>query len=119
MFVSREATEALSIIINAFAKNNKIIINNDIETPGFYWINNELKAYHVNHPKPSKKEIQACCDLLDILVTKYRRKEVIPTAIKWAIIAPFNFALKQYTNDGAWLPWLYPYGWPRRQVKPL
>jgi hypothetical protein len=110
---SRSAGEALSIIINAFINDNKVKINDEIEASGFYYINGKLRSYHINHPRPSKKQIQQCAELLDILVTKYRRKEIIPTIIKWGIIAPFNYAIKQYTDDGQWLPWLYPYGWTR------
>jgi hypothetical protein len=111
---SRGASEALSIIINAFITDNKLKINDEIEAPGFYYINGKLRCYRINYTRqPSKKQIQQCAELLDILVTKYRRKEIIPTIIKWGIIAPFNFVLKQYTNDERWLPWLYPYGWTR------
>ena len=67
----------------------------------------------MNQPKPTKKKIQECCEFLDILVGKYRCREIIPTAVKWAVIAPFNYALKQYTNDNNFLPWLHPYGWTR------
>src|SRR5215212_4524760 len=95
---SRGASEALSIIINAFINDNKIKINDEIDSPGFYYINGNLRCYHINYKRQlSKKQIQQCSELLDILVTKYKRKEIIPTIIKWAIIAPFNFALKQYT----------------------
>ena len=88
-------------------------INDDIETPGFYWIDNKLKSYHINHPRPSKKKVIECCNFLEVLVTRYRCKEVIPTAIKWSIIAPFNYALKEYTKDSHFLPWFHPYGWTR------
>jgi hypothetical protein len=43
-------------------------INDDIETPGFYWIDNKLKSYHINHPRPSKKKVIECCNFLDVLV---------------------------------------------------
>jgi hypothetical protein len=111
---SRGASEALSIIINAFINDNKIKINDEIEAPGFYYIDGKLRCYHINYTgQPSKKQLQQCAEMLDILVTKYRRKEIIPTVVKWAIVAPFNYSLKQYTDDGSWMPWLYPYGWTR------
>ena len=113
VYETRGAIEALSTIVGSFAKDEKIIINEDIEASGFYWINSKLKAYHVNHPKPSKKKIEECCDFIDTLVTKYRCREIVPTAIKWAIISPFDYALKQYTNDSVFLPWLHAYGWTR------
>jgi len=110
VYETRGAIEALSTIVGSFAKDEKIIINEDIESPGFYWINSKLKAYHVNHPKPSKKKIEECCEFIDTLVTKYRCREIVPTAIKWDIISPFDYALKQYTNDSVFLPWLHAYG---------
>jgi hypothetical protein len=115
IFMSRGATEALAIIIGAFARDKKIVFSSETTTSGFYLINGEIKAYRVDIPGqlPSEKKIRQCAELLDNLVTKYRRKEIIPTAIKWGVISPFNFVLKQYTNDSEWMPWLYPYGWTR------
>ena len=56
VFASRGGAEALAIIIGAFAKDKKIIINNDLETPGFYFISDKIRAYHVDHPKPTQQE---------------------------------------------------------------
>jgi hypothetical protein len=35
------------------------------------------------------------------------------TALKIGVVAPFNFALKQYTNDIVFIPSLFAYGFPR------
>lgn len=113
VFVSRGAAEALSTIIGAFAKDNQLVLDEDIETPGFYLLNNRLVAYHVNHPRPTKRKIRECCDLLDTLIPKFRCEETVPTIVKWGIISPFDYALKQYTNDAYFLPWPHAVGWTR------
>ena len=117
IYMTRKATEALSIIINAFERNGKVIVKNDIDTPGFYFIDGNIKQYNGsndnnnnnNHPKPTLGQIKKCCELLDILQTKFKNKYVFPTLLKWSIVAPFNYILKQVHKK--WIPWLYPYGW--------
>jgi hypothetical protein len=34
----------------------------------------------------------------------------LPTIIKWGLVAPFGYVLKQI--NGSWIPWLHLYGWP-------
>ena len=108
-----KATEALSIIISAFERNGKLIVKNDIDTSGFYFIEGKIKHYsgsnNNNHPKPTLEQIKKCCELLDILQTKFKNKDVFPTLIKWSIVAPFDYILKQVHKK--WMQWLYPYGW--------
>ncbi|HSF51546.1 MAG TPA: hypothetical protein VLA74_12355 [Nitrososphaeraceae archaeon] len=109
VYMTTKATEALSIIINAFEKNGKVIVINDVDTPGFYFMEGKVKNYHTNHPKPTFDQIVSCCELLDILQTKFKNKDVFPTVLKWSIISPFDYILKQVHKK--WIPWLYPYGW--------
>jgi hypothetical protein len=119
---SRGAQDDLSKIIMSFDKTNSTIISEDLQTPGFYYMDGKLKAYHITKdgkesnvlPKqPTTSEIRNCIDVIEKLVINYKRKEIIPTVLKWGIAAPFDFALKQYTDDMVFLPWLYPYGWTR------
>ena len=51
-----------------------------------------------------------CANLLLSLQSKYKRKEVFPTFLKWGIMAPFSYMLKQIDGE-QWMPWLFPYGW--------
>jgi hypothetical protein len=83
-------------------------------------VDGQLKAYHIVDSKsnslpkqPTTEQICKCIGTIEKLVQKYRHKEIIPTVLKWAIVAPFDFALKQYTKDMVFLRWLYPYGWTR------
>ena len=46
---------------------------------------------------------------LDILQPKFKNKDILPTVLKWSIIAPFDYVLKQIHKQ--WMKWLYPYGW--------
>ena len=109
-----KAGEALSSIILAMEKDNKVIINKDVTTPGFYLINNQIKGYNIEnyHPNPSKEEIAKCLESLELLQQNFKNKDVFPTVLKWSIMAPFNYVMKQ-TNSNSWMPWLYLYGFPR------
>ena len=113
IFLEYKALEALSIIIQAFEKNNKIKIDRDIITPGFYLVDNKIRLYHRNYPKPTKEELKQCCEILDLIQTRYyyKRKDIFPTILKWTIIAPFDFVMKQ--KNKSWIPWLFLYGWSK------
>jgi hypothetical protein len=115
VFITRGSSEALAIIISAFAKDKKMVINTEVETPGFYLIkngdinnNSRIVTYKTNHPKPSEKEVIKCVDLLDELATKYKHKQTFATVIKWSLVAPFAYVFKQL--KGIWIPWLHLYG---------
>ena len=58
----------------------------------------------------TEEEIRKCANLLLSLQSKYKRKEVFPTFLKWGIMAPFSYMLKQIDGE-QWMPWLFPYGW--------
>lgn len=46
-----------------------------------------------------------------MLQSKYKNKCVFPTVLKWSIIAPFNFIMKQKNNK--WIPWIFAFGFPK------
>ena len=116
IYMSTKATEVLAVMINAFKTDGKLIVKNDVDTPGFYFIEGQIKKQDQNtnknnnaHPKPTHDQIKKCCELLDILQSKFKNKDVFPTLLKWSIVAPFNYVLKQVHKK--WMRWLYPYGW--------
>ena len=115
VYMSTKTTEVLSIMISAFERNGQLITKHDIDTPGFYFIDGKIRYYNVNntinnaHPKPTLDQIKSCCELLDILQPKFNNKDVFPTVVKWSVIAPFDYVIKQIHKK--WIPWLYPYGW--------
>ena len=36
---------------------------------------------------------------------------IFPTILKWSMLSPFNYVLKQSNRE--WMPWIYTYGFPR------
>lgn len=118
VYMSTKSTEALAIMINAFERNKQLIVKEDIDTPGFYFVKDEIRQYNIcnnnnnnnnRHPKPIIDQTKKCCELLDILQSKFKKKDILPTLLKWSIISPFDYVLKQIHKK--WIPWLYPYGW--------
>jgi hypothetical protein len=112
IYIATKATEVLSIIITAFERNGQLIVKNDVDTSGFYFIEGDIRQYTNNnniHPKPTSEQIITCCELIDDLQKRFKKKDIFPTLLKWSIVAPFNFVLKQHHKK--WIPWLYPYGW--------
>ena len=107
--IEYKAFEALSIIIHAFEKSGKMKINNDIGKPGFYLVKDTITSAD-SFPIPTKEEIIQCIDTLEILQFKHKKKEVFPTILKWSIVAPFDFVLKQKNNIH--MPWLFLNGFP-------
>lgn len=99
---SHGAEKALNSIVNSFKDLDKMKINKDINTPGFYLIDGKLvmAANAINapkHPMPTKKQMVECIELIDTLYTKFfnRRPELLPTFVKWGMMAPWSFILKQ------------------------
>ena len=84
-------------------------VKREIETPGFYLLENKIEAYKTEHKQPMDEDIRKCADLLILLQSKYKRREVFPTFLKWGIMAPFSYILKRDSEQ--WMPWLFPYGW--------
>ena len=46
IYMATKATEALSIIISAFERNGQLIVKEDMETTGFYFIEGKIKQYN-------------------------------------------------------------------------
>jgi len=104
------AMDALTSIIGAFERDGKAIINDNITTPGYYFIDGKLVTYEISqhtNKYPEQNEILQCINLLDELSQKYKNKGIFPTVVKWAVVTPFSFILKGNDN---WMPWLQPYG---------
>ncbi len=115
IYKTRAAEEALPAILNAYHRENKLTIKRELETPGFYLIENKIVEFKVeqDYRRPTKEEIVRATNVLNELVTKYKRKEIISTLIKWSIVSPFSYVLKQLEEEGEerWMSWLYLYGW--------
>src|SRR4051794_21802744 len=58
----------------------------------------------------SKEDAEKCCLLLDKLAEEgWVNKNIFPTVLKWAIISPYSFIIKQLDKNN-FLPWLMLYG---------
>ena len=51
----RASEEALPAILNAYYREGKMIIKREIETPGFYLVDNKIEAYKVDRKRPTRK----------------------------------------------------------------
>ncbi|PWU80466.1 MAG: hypothetical protein DLM72_12090 [Candidatus Nitrosopolaris wilkensis] len=111
VYKTKAAEEALPAILNAYYRENKMIIKSELETPGFYLENDKIVSYKTDQKEATQDEIKQCADLLNDLSNRYNRKEIFATVVKWALIAPFSYVLKQMQHDDRWLPWLYFHGW--------
>ncbi len=105
----RIADEAFPAILNAYERDRKMIIKREIETPGFYMIDDKVQAFKTDHNQPTSEDLRHCALFLNDLVTRFKRKEVISIFIRWGVIAPFSFVMKQSDLDENWLPWIYAY----------
>ncbi len=94
---SRLLRDALSSIITAFIRKGKAEIRRELEKPGFYYIDGQIKAVKWQPEDFSKDDLAKSLHLLDMLRTKWYRKagERFTTMIKWGLIAPFAYAIKQ------------------------
>lgn len=94
---SRLLRDALSSIITAFIRKGKAEIKRELEKPGFYYIDGQIKAVKWQPEDFSKDDLAKSLQLLDELRTKWYRKagERFTTMIKWGLIAPFAYAIKQ------------------------
>ena len=104
----------MSLIINAFVNDGSIFITKDIETPGFYLIDGKITPFQIKEIKDfTREELRESGLFLTELVRRHRRTKIPATTIKWGVVAPFNYALKQYTEDLCWMPWIGSSGYPR------
>jgi hypothetical protein len=105
-----KANDALNSIISAFNDNHLIEYKEDVTTPGYYYIENKIIPKDVTQSVEIRKEdAEKCCDYLNELAeTGWKNKNIFPTVLKWGIISPFSFIIKQSTDN--YMHWLQLYG---------
>jgi hypothetical protein len=106
----RSAEEALPAILNAYYREGKMTIKRELETPGFYLVDGKIVGFQAEHNEPDKQQIIKCADILNRLLSLYKRQDIIATFIKWGIVSPFSFVIKQLEEEH-WMQWPYAYGW--------
>jgi len=89
--------DALSSIILAFIRHGKAEIRRELEKPGFYYIDGEIKSVKWQLNEYEKKDLAKSLELLNELRCKWysRIGEKFTTMIKWGLIAPFAYCIKQ------------------------
>jgi hypothetical protein len=106
---SRLARDVLAAIIHAYQVRGRAEVKTEIESPGFYIVDNKLQVVGVELKEPNPEELKEALLLLNELTTKWfnHMLDRFATVIKWGAIAPFIYAYKQ---KGKWVKWLYLYG---------
>ncbi|MEM1533255.1 MAG: hypothetical protein QW164_04195 [Desulfurococcaceae archaeon] len=103
-------TDVLSAIIQAFIRKGRAEVKTEIESPGFYLINDRLTSVKtINYQEMDVGKLKEALLLLNELANVWFKhvQEKFSTIIKWGAVAPFNYVFKQ---RGKWMHWLYLYG---------
>jgi hypothetical protein len=114
------ARDALAAIISAIeteGDEQKIEIDETVETSGYYLINGKFVTRNITQQmdkEPDKNSVLECIEFLDALSTKWKDLTKFPTMIKWAVLSPFDYILKNSTKDSnssKWLPLIHMHNW--------
>jgi hypothetical protein len=109
----RSADEALPAILNAYDRDGKITVKNEIDTQGFYLVDGKIVPIKVDIKMPSKEKIIQCVAVLEQLSTMLKHQDRFATYMKWGIASPFSFVMKQLDDEQFWLPLLFLDGFTR------
>lgn len=106
----REGEDAVKISFNIFIKKQLAEMKTEIESPGFYFNDKEeLQSikYEVQE-EVTKKELQKAIKTLEDFASYFPNQKVqLATVLKWGLISPFIFAIKQ---TGGWVRKPFCYG---------
>jgi hypothetical protein len=106
-----EAVDALTAILNRFEELGLAEVKESVTQTGYYFIKGKFETHEITQvldKEPDPDQMLECISLLDELATKWQKKDIFPTVIKWAVLAPFNYIFK--AND-KWLRNIHGYGW--------
>jgi len=115
---SRLAGDILNAVSEGFIRRKKAVIKHEFEAPGFYWVKDEegerIVAVNYEVEEPKLGELREALVFLDVLAREWfgRVQDRFATVIKWWIVAPFNYAIKQMSNSNNYIQALYQYGPP-------
>lgn len=108
---NRHIQDVLPAILQEYTIQGISVIKSEIETPGYFYDTRKHQIISVKQPTgdPKKEELIEAFEVLDLLHNWFKdQSDKLATCIKWGLIAPFSFAIKQIGGD--YLPWLYLYG---------
>ena len=106
-----EAVDALTATINRYEEVGLAEVNESVTQVGYYYIKGKFETHEITQvldKDPDSDKVKECIGLLDELATKWQNRDIFPTVIKWATLAPFNYIFK--AND-KWLRNIHGYGW--------
>jgi hypothetical protein len=115
------ALGVLSAILNGFVRRGRAEVKVEIDRPGFYIVDvadqergataRRLVAVDYKIEMPAEGELREALLFLDELATIWFKPVLdrFSTAMKWWVLAPFSYAVKQL---GTYMPGLYHYGPP-------
>jgi len=113
-YIDKDADKFLTGILTRYEDNDLAEFNNQVLQSGYYLVDNKIVGYDITQNQNreiGQQEAKDCIYVIEGLLPKYRKKEIIPTVIKWGIVAPFSYVKKCHSLSGSnWLPALAPYG---------
>ncbi|MGH9979458.1 MAG: hypothetical protein ACRD8Z_27015, partial [Nitrososphaeraceae archaeon] len=116
VYKPRVAEEALNAILNGAQRDRKISTVQQIDTPGFYYVDGKIVSSGLKSPNsPSIENLRKCAEFLNELIIRSKHPEILVSEIKWGMLAPFSFVFKQLSDEGRErsMPWLYLDGYTK------
>ncbi|MCS7129010.1 MAG: hypothetical protein RMI83_07070, partial [Desulfurococcaceae archaeon] len=109
VYHSKLVYDVLSAVMQGFIRKNKAEVKVEIESPGFYWIDNKINTVKYEVREVDREKLKQALLLLNELVEIWFKhcQDKFSTIIKWGAIAPFSYIMKQ---RGKIQRWLYLYG---------
>lgn len=103
VYKPRVLKERLNAIINAYIAHRKVEYRTEIEREGFFWIDGKLVMSNVacmeNKAESTKEQVKNGLIFLDEVKEKFNTTptqiERLAHQIKWALVAPYDFARRQ------------------------
>ena len=107
----RLVKDVINTIMDAYLWKGRAEVREEIESPGFYLVDERIIAVRWDTIPPAREELREALQLLENLGNVWFNHviERFITAFKWWCIGPFNYIYKQLHK---WYEWLYLYGPP-------
>lgn len=101
---SSNETKVLLVILGAIEEDGKLQLERSVDFEGFFYadgdIHRNIEDFEKQFPNRTVEDCKKACDFLEQLSYFYKynnvdRRDMLAASIKWTIIAPYNFVLKQ------------------------
>lgn len=106
-----KAGDAFNSVISTMNEKEGLVEHTrDVTTAGYYLIDGNLIMKEITQStEPVKSDdVIECCNLLNSLSSCWKNKDILPTVLKWGLLAPFSFIIK--SNSDKYMPWLQLFG---------